>query len=322
MNNPQEFMVFQNAIAQNPNIENIAGSSQIVGQSYEVPVKIYPADDPFTVRQLEVGSHYLQTVGIDLIAGRDFMEASVHDQELAVIVNQKMAEVLRLAEDPLNQQIFIEDKPYQIIGLAENHKEFGLLGEEPPSLFTLAAPDQYKYLSVSAPAAQLPEIGDFLMQTWFQVHPNVPYEGFFQEMLIYKQLYINSILRNLCFFLAVATLIMSAAGFFSIVSLSVLKRTKEIGIRKVFGGSISQMIQLMLRDFVKFILIAFVVGAALGYWVIQEVLFTKMYADHIPFGIGAFVFALLIMLLIPGLTVGLKVYRTASANPSETLKYE
>ena len=320
--NPMDAAVFQNAILQNPNIENVAGASQIIGQSYEVAVKIHPAEDPIMVRRMEVGSNYLQTVGIGLMGGRDFISASVNDQKQAVIVNKKMAEKFQLKGDPLNQQIFINDKPYQIIGLAENHKEFGLLGEEPACLFTLAHPSQYKYISVSAPAGKLAETSDYLMQMWFKVNSNIPFEGFLQEMLIYKQWHINRVLRNLCFFLAVATLIMSAAGFFSIVSLSVLKRTKEIGIRKVFGGTIFQMAQLILKDFIKFILIAFTIGSALGFWVIEKILFTKMYIYHVPFGIGVFVFALLIMILVPGLTVGFKVYQAAKANPAETLKYE
>lgn len=322
VNNSKEFTGFQNAIEQNANIGSIAGSSQIVGQSYEVPVKTNPDDPEMKVRRLEVGSNYLQTVGIGLLAGRDFIESSASDLEQAVIVNQKLIEDLQWKEDPLNKQIFINGKPYHIIGLAENHKELGLLGEEPACLFTLVPPSEFKYLSVNVPVDQLAEVNNGLMQTWFQVNPDVPYEGFLQEMLIFKQLYMNIVLRNLCFFLAVATLIMSAAGFFSIVSLSVLKRTKEIGIRKVFGGSVKQMMHLISRDFIKFILIAFVVGSLLGYLVIEEVLFNKMYVYHIPLGVGAFGLTLFIMLLVPGLTVGLRVYKAATANPSEILRYE
>ena len=321
INGQREFTTFQNAITQNPKIQSVAGSAQIVGQSSEVSIKSHPGDHAITVRQLEIGSGYLKTLGIEMIAGREFNATSTPDHKQRVIINQKLAEVLQL-ESPLNQQIILNEKPYLVIGLAQNHKEFGLRGKEPPCLFTMADPDQLRYLSASVSASQVKEVNNYLMNTWFQVNPNTPYKGFLQEMLIYKQLYINNILRNLCFFLAAATLIMSTAGFFSIVSLSVLKRTKEIGIRKVFGSSISQMIYLIVKDFIKFVLVAFVIGSLLGYWVVQGVLFTKIYAYHISFGAGVFVFTLLIMLLTPGITVGLRVYRAAMANPSETLKSE
>ncbi|HSJ69560.1 MAG TPA: FtsX-like permease family protein, partial [Anditalea sp.] len=143
-----------------------------------------------------------------------------------------------------------------------------------------------------------------------------------QETMLYKQLYMNTMLRNLCLFLAGVTLIMSAAGFFSIVSLSVLKRTKEIGIRKIFGGSVKQMIQIISAGFIKIILFAFVIGSLLGYLVIDKFLFTQMYAYHIPIGIGAFVLTFMVVTLIPMLTVGLKVYAAATANPAVTLKCE
>ncbi|MEO0330554.1 MAG: FtsX-like permease family protein, partial [Bacteroidota bacterium] len=294
----------------------------IIGQSYEATTKIQPDDLSLKIRRLDIGSNYLSTVGVDLITGRDFISDSRHDQEQAVIVNQKAVEALDLENDPINQQIFIEEQLYQIIGLVENHKEFGLRGEEPACVFTLADPDQFQYLSVSATEDQLTEVSEYLRQRWFQVNPMIPYEGFFQEMLIFKQIYMNNILRNLCLFLAIATLLMSAAGFFSLVSLRVLKRTKEISIRKVLGGSVSQMMRLIMNDFIGFVLIAFVVGSVLGYIVIQKVLFAQMYTYHIPFGIETFGFALLVMLLVPGITVGYKVYRTAVANPSETLKHE
>lgn len=322
INDPQKLSVFQNTVSQHPQIEKLAGSAQIIGQSYEVPAKIQPDDMSLEVRRLDIGSNYLSTVGIDLITGRDFISDSRHDQEQAVIVNKKAVEALDLENDPINQQIFIEEQLYQIIGLVENHKEFGLRGEEPACVFTLADPDQFQYLSVSATEDQLTEVSEYLRQSWFQVNPMIPYEGFFQEMLIFKQIYMNNILRNLCLFLTVATLLMSAAGFFSLISLRVLKRTKEISIRKVLGGSVSQMMRLIMNDFIRFVLIAFVIGSVLGYIVIQKVLFAQMYTYHIPFGIETFGFALLVMLLVPGITVGYKVYRTAVANPSETLKHE
>jgi ABC-type antimicrobial peptide transport system permease subunit len=322
VNNPQEYTGFYNEVLQNSVIKNAAGSSQIVGESNEIVIKKSPDDVEKKSRKLEIGSNYLNTLGIKLVVGRDFIAGSIQDQENSIIVNQKLLEELQWKDNPINKQIYIEEKAYTIIGVAQNHKELGLLAEEPACIFKLSHPDQFKYISVNVPFDKIAELDHTLRETWSKVNPDVPYYGFLQEMLIFKQLYMNIMLRNLCIFLAGVTLIMSAAGFFSIVSLSVLKRTKEIGIRKVFGGSVKQMIQIISKGFLKLIVIAFVVGSLLGYLVIDKVLFTQMYAYHIPIGIGAFILTFFIVTLIPMLTVGFKVYQAATANPSETLKYE
>jgi len=322
INNTQEYTAFYNEMVQNATIEHVAGSSQIVGESDEISIKKNPDDVKRTSRKLEIGSDYLKTLGIKLVAGRDFIAGSVQDIENAIIINQKLLEEFQWNDNPINRQIYLEEKPYTIIGVVENHKELGLLADEPSCIFKLAHHDQFNYISVNVPDDRVADIGHTLQETWSKINPDVPYYGFLQEMLIFKQLYMNIMLRNLCIFLAGVTLIMSAAGFFSIVSLSILKRTKEIGIRKIFGGSIKEMIQIISVGFLKLIVVAFVVGSLLGYLVIDKFLFTQMYAYHIPIGIGAFVLTFFVVTLIPMLTVGFKVYNAATANPAETLKYE
>ncbi len=322
INNPNEYTAFYNVLAQNADIENVAGSSQIVGESEEISIQMNPDDVMRTSRKLEIGSDYLKTIGIKLVTGRDFIAGSVQDLENAIIVNQKLLEEFQWQDNPINKQIYFEEKPYTIIGVVENHKEFGLLAEEPSCIFKMAHPDHFQYISVNVPEDRIAEIGQTLQESWYKINPDVPYFGFLQEMVIFKQLYMNIMLRDLCLFLAGVTLVMSAAGFFSIVSLSVLKRTKEISIRKIFGGSIKQMIQIISVGFIKIIVFAFVIGSLLGYLVIEKFLFTQLYAYHIPVGIGAFVLTFIVVTLIPMLTVGFKVYYAATANPAETLKCE
>jgi putative ABC transport system permease protein len=322
VNSLEEFTLFQNELSQSALAKRIAGSADIIGNSQEVPVKVEKDGVEIKARQLRVGTNYLETVGISLVEGRPFMAGSAQDQQKSVIINKKMAESVKSNGSAVDQQIFINEVPYRIIGVVENHKEFGLMQEEPPCLFTEVGADQFRFLSVSSSKDNLAELTGFLPQAWYNVNPNIPFSGFTQETLIFKQLYINTIIRNLCLFLAVATLIMSAAGFFSIVSLSIQKRTKEIAIRKVFGGSVVRMIRMMSGDFTRYIFIAYTIGALLAGFVVKAVLFQQIYVFHPPLGVGAFVFTLLIMLLVPGLTVGIKVYNAASANPADTLRNE
>lgn len=314
--------IFRNELKKDPNIEHLAGSRQIVGQSNVVSIKQTIGDIDLSAQHLSIGADYLSAIGVGLVSGRHFTEGSSEDLTKSVIVNQKMVKELGIQESPLGMQIFIEENPYTIIGIVEDHKEFGLSQVEPACLFTLADASTFRYLSANLKAGQAEQLAQNMKDTWYKVNPDIPYNGFLQEMLIYKQLHINLVLRNLCLFLAVATLIMSAAGFFSIVSLSLVKRTREIGIRKVFGASIQQMTRLILKDFTRFIFFSFLIGSLLSYVVIYVLLFNNLYVFHLPFGIGSFLLALLVMLAVPGLTVGHKVFTAANVNPAKTLKYE
>ncbi len=215
----------------------------------------------------------------------------------------------------------LSDIPYTVIGIVENHKEFGLTKEEPACVFTLADERDCRFLSVSGTMPSS-ETASYMAQSWYDIHPNQPYYGFAQERILFKQLYINTIVRDLCLFLALATLIMSSAGFYAIVGLSVQGRTKEIGVRKVFGAHISNMIRLIGKDFARYILISFILGTVMALALIQGFMFGQFYQYHMELGMMSFLVSFFVMLLVPAVTVGSKVYRAASTNPVNALRNE
>ncbi len=319
--NKSDFETFKNELIKHPNVKSVAGSAQIVGRSNEVIVKRDPAAPAMVVRQLGIGPEYLKTSGIDLLAGRYFYNNSHQDVEQAVIINESLAKQLEMPS-PLNQQLTIDEKMYVIIGVVKNHLEYGLTAAAPPCLFKAVEPEQFQYLTIATNEIGIWDFFPEIQKLWFSINPNQPYNGFLQQSLLFKQFRINEILRNFALLLAVATMIMSAAGFFSLVSLSVFKRTKEIGVRKVFGASLVQLVNILLKKFFKYLLIAFGLGSILGLALINQVLFSMFYAYHVPIGLGAFAIALFIMFLVPGLTIGYKVYVAANANPAKTLKHD
>ena len=312
-----ELEEYMHKVHQNPDLTGAAGSLHIVGKSEAITLKEHQEGHELEAQRLEVGVNYLKTIGIDFLQGRPFEGIS---DNRSIIINQKLAQSLQ-NNNPIGTDLILFDTPHTIVGIVENHKEFGLTGEEPACVFTLADDMDYRFLSVSG-TKPIAEIESYMEQSWYEVNPNEPYNGFAQEMIIYKQLYINTIIRNLCLFLAMVTLIMSAAGFYSIVSLSVQRRIKEIGVRKIFGAKISHMIRLVVSDFTLYILIAFICGTVLATTLIQGFIFGQFYEYHMELGVISFLASFMVMLLVPTLTVGSKVYRAASANPVKALRDE
>jgi ABC-type antimicrobial peptide transport system permease subunit len=122
------------------------------------------------------------------------------------------------------------------------------------------------------------------------------------------------------FFLAGVIILLSASGLFALVSLNILRRSKEIGVRKVLGASVLNIMRLIGNDFIVMLLIAFIVGSALGYLIINKLVYNVIYTYHASFGADAFAGTLIIILGTCFITIGFKVYRAANANPVRIIK--
>jgi ABC-type antimicrobial peptide transport system permease subunit len=225
-------------------------------------------------------------------------------------------------QKPIGEQLKVEDAYFTIVGVVEDYKEFGLHGLVPPCILRLAKTEDYNLMVVRAPEKDLSQINKHLQASWKQIAPGIPFKGFLQNELIAKDKYLNEGLQMVALFLALVTILLSASGLYALVSLNVVRRGKEIGIRKVLGASVWQMITFINKDFIRLTLIAFTVGSLLGYIFINNLVFRFIYVYHPEIGPQAFIATFLLIFLSCVLTVGLKVYGAASANPVKALRNE
>jgi putative ABC transport system permease protein len=118
----------------------------------------------------------------------------------------------------------------------------------------------------------------------------------------------------------VLAILIGCMGLYGLVSYMAERKTKEIGIRKVLGASVSQILALFTKEFGVLVLVGFVLAAPTAYWVLQSWL--ENYAYRITIGPGIFLLSLLASALVASVTVGYKAIRASSANPVEALHYE
>jgi ABC-type antimicrobial peptide transport system permease subunit len=258
-------------------------------------------------------------MGVKLLEGRQFHPGESLDRDQSVIVNETLVKQLNL-KDALGKQIKLDSASYTIVGVVQDYKEFGLHGRVPPCVLRLASPDDYKHLVVRANKQSLAEVEKLVKSAWYQVVPGKPYSGFLQSDVVDKERYMNAGVQSVSFFLAAVIILLSASGLFALVSLNILRRNKEIGVRKVLGATIPGIMRMIAKDFVLILLIAFIIGSSLGYLIIDKIIFNFIYAYHATIGADAFVYTLLILLLSCCITVGLKVYSAANSNPVNVLK--
>jgi putative ABC transport system permease protein len=321
ISNRHEFVALSDAISKDPRIESIAGTVQQIGAGTRETKLRYNTNN-VTAQVAEVGGlAYLNTMGIKLIDGRQFLAGEGLDKEQAVIVNETLIKKINL-HDPVGKQIEMDSSKFTIVGVVKDYKEFGLHGKVPACVLKLAAIDDYKYFVVRANQRNMAEVEKLIKEAWYKVSPGKPYNGFLQSTVIDKERYMNAGFKSVSFSLAAIILLLSASGLFALVSLNILRRQQEIGVRKVLGASILNIIGMISKDFIYILLIAFIIGSALAYLIIDKIIFNFIYAYNPAIAPEAFITTLLIVLLFCAMTVGLKVYRAANANPVKSLKAE
>ena len=133
-------------------------------------------------------------------------------------------------------------------------------------VFRLANRDRLRMLTVRTSLENLKSVNEYLEEQWKQMIPNYPYNGFFQEEEMAQAKSINKSARNVFFFLALIATLLSTIGLYSLVSLMVIRRTKEIGIRKVMGAAITRIILILVKIFIVIIIVASFLGIISGYY--------------------------------------------------------
>jgi putative ABC transport system permease protein len=185
----------------------------------------------------------------------------------------------------------------------------------------LTGPERFRYLVVRTDLHHLRATNDFLRETWQRLVPNVPYEGFYQDEMLAEAMHVNASIKLVFIYISFTAIAIAAMGLFALSSLIVVKRTKEIGVRKVLGASVAQVVQLLNRQIVAILMVAAVV-AGVGSYFSLEPLMDSVFAYHINLQAWHFLLAGAIVVLIGLVTISSQVYRVATANPADSLRYE
>ncbi|MDN5288482.1 MAG: transporter permease [Mucilaginibacter sp.] len=320
INSPQAYTALSQVVQQYPEIKGVAGCIQQIGDgTYTQMVKTQ--NEKIPVQAAKVGGEaYLKTMGIQLIQGRHFYNTGA-DADESILVNQTFVQRLGLKQ-PLGKRISLDSAKYTIVGVVNDYKEYGLHDLVPPCVLHMAKSADYKFMVVRADENKLVQVTRLLQTAWHQVAPTVPYRGYLQSDLIEKEIRMTQGFKSIAFFLAVVTLLLSASGLFAQIALNIDKRSKEIGMRKVLGASVMQIIGLINREFIRIILIAFVIGSALGYLFTSKFIFQVIYKYHPDAGPEPYIGTLLIVVLSCTAIIGTKVFQAAKANPIERLRAE
>ncbi|HYF70165.1 MAG TPA: FtsX-like permease family protein [Ohtaekwangia sp.] len=316
-----EYEAIRNAISGNAKILNIGVSDHQVGYSnYQFPVKVDTSE--YEARLLGVGKNYFETMGFEFIEGNSFNPENSSDLAEAVVVNKAFLKKVNMV-DPLDKIVVVHEVKRHIVGVIEDHIDNLFRSKEPePFVFYPATPDAYKLMLVKVNAADRGEIDKYIGKIWKETFPTKSYESKFQEDIVLEETKrTNANLKQIFLFLTVLGGLLSASGIFSLASLNIARRTKEIGIRKALGATVVNVVALLNREFVIILMIAVVFGSVGGFYLINALL-DEIYAHHIVISIIPIIVCAVGVFAMGMLTTSSTTLKAAKANPVDTLRNE
>ncbi len=269
-----------------------------------------------------VDEQLVNTLDIQVVAGRNFSEDRPTDVTNAIIVNQSLVKSMGW-EDPIGQTLPWkgEENPSTVIGVVKDFHFQSMESEIEPMLFHMD-PDQGGISSVAVKMGQgmIAETLPKLESVWNEVAPFTPFNYWFLDDALALQY--QDYLRWLRIMAAstVLAIVIACLGLFGLAGLTAVNRTKEIGIRKVLGAGIKHIMLLLNKDIVKLIVVSLVLAAPLS-WYIMEIWLSD-FAYRIEIGAGVFVLSAIAALFIATIAVSYHSVKAALVNPVDSLKNE
>jgi hypothetical protein len=318
--NPSQYQLFKNVVEQDQRILSYAGSEHHLDRSLRND-PIISGDKEYDVDIFHVGESFFETLNFKLIDGRKFRVNSETDMQESVIVTEEMVRVFGW-DEPLGQKvIWMDTVSLYVVGVMKDVYTDGTWAPLSPMMLRYVPEDKYSFMTVQFKADDYIETNEFLKAEWKKLFPDKMYTGLPLDEELSNSAEVNNNVLTMFGFLGVIATFLSAMGLFSLVSLSILKRMKEIGVRKVLGASIPNIMNLINRNYMIILIIACLLAIGPSYF-LADSLMDSIWTYHVTPGFMAFGLSIALIIVVALSTVGLKVFKAASANPTETMRME
>lgn len=329
----QRKQIIENALAHVPEVKEVTSSLFTFGQSGWIEVGYTTEEDQYREFNINVVDHnFVETYGLQILQGRDFEQESGTDARSAVLVNETFVKAFNL-KNPIGNPLPAPFQEYQIIGVLSDFHYQSLHTTVEPVLLVIN-PDNIlsnvenlmfgdspnPKISVKVQSETLPQTMAEIQQIWKEAAPDQQFDFAFVDQNIDAQYRTEQRLGTILSITTGLGIFISCLGLFALVTLSMNRKTKEIGIRKVLGASIWQIIALTYKEFMGLIIIAFLIALPISYVMMHQWL--ADFAYRIDLKLPVFLIAGMIILLIACLTIAYQSLRAANANPVHSLRDE
>lgn len=265
---------------------------------------------------------FFPTLSIKILAGRNFSEEHRTDQLSAVILNEAACKLLGFEQPDEavgKNLIFYDNSRKEIVGVVSNYHQESFRRKIKPTFYQLL-PRALDYFAISIPSGNLPNSISTIKEEWRKSFNDNPFEYFFLDNFFNEQYREDRKFGNVFAIFTALSIFIACIGLLGISSHMIIQRTKEIGIRKILGASLMDILRLLSSYYLKLILVAFVLSIPISYLTMTK------WLDNFAFKINLewwmFVTPLTAVLLITLTTISFQSIRTSLMNPVESLRSE
>ena len=317
-------------LAKQPQIES-------VGASYYNPGIFNPSDNLFykegqtmndgkRTRMNTVDVGYLRTLKLQPVAGRLFSEEFPADTGYRVVLNETAIKEIGFkdAQSAVGNKVFFDFRGtnygFEIVGVLKDFHFEDLHLPITPYGYNLSSGTEFNYLMVHVKPGDIAPVIKSIETSWRKLNPNEPFEYSFLDEDFQKNYIAESRLSSIVAYFTLIAILISCLGLFGLATFSAEQRIKEIGVRKVLGASVTGIVTLLSKDFLKLVAIAIVIATPLAWYVMHQWL--QDFAYRISLSWWVFLLAGVIAVIIAFLTISFQAIRAANANPVKSLRTE
>ncbi len=325
-----QYLTLKNQLENNSSIGKASGAEYIPGSPIYSDMNFYSEggnmDKSVMHRRNTVDADYINVLGLKLIAGRDFSNNPNSEAKNNIIINRTSANKLGFEPDQMVGQSLYFDwqgqkHTFVVVGVIEDYHQTSPKEAINPTVFEIATESQqFPFLIASVNTANFNETTAMIEKTWKGLVNDTPFEYYFVDEAIQKQYHEDRKVSQIITAFTMIAMVICSLGLYGLSTYMAERRIKEIGVRKVMGASIGQIVSMMSKEFVRLVLIALLISVPLSWYTMNQWL--TGFAYHIPINFTIFIYAGAAALLIALITVSFESVKAASANPVNSLRSE
>ncbi|MGN6266174.1 MAG: ABC transporter permease [Ginsengibacter sp.] len=323
-----EATVFKNEVLNLSGVQNATMSGYLPTSGWRSDSPLFPTATGDTKTAIStqiwrVDENYIPTLGMKMAEGRNFSKDFPTDS-LGIIINESFAKIAGL-HDAINKPLYYLDNlskdsvtKYHIIGVVKDFNFNSLHDPVTPLVFVLSP--QNGNMAFRVNTTDITKLIASIQNIYQKVAPGQPFQYSFMDADFNKTYQAEQKMGGLSITFSILAILIACLGLFGLVTYASMQRTKEIGIRKILGASVTDVTTMLSKDFLKLVLIAALIAFPIGWWVLNKWLQNFAYRIEVSWWI--FVIAGAIAFLIAIITIGFQAIKAAVANPVNSLRSE
>jgi len=321
-----EYESIKNEFLQHGNISGATVSSGVPGQQsggYYMKRQDVPDPEPLRFQVITVDYDFISEFGLNVIAGREFQRKAGNDIAGAFLINETGAKKLGFNNPggALGQELHAHyhGLTKTVVGITADFHYHGMQEIVEPLVLDIEN-SLFKKITLTVKPTDLQSTIPFIEDKWTELFPGVPFEYAFLDEIFDRQYRYEEQTGRVLAIITSIGLVIACLGLVGLASFTTLRRKKEIGIRKVLGASVSSIVNLLSREFTKWVLLANIIAWPIAWYAMNQWL--ENFAYRIEISWWVFVLAGGVALVVALLTVSWQAINAALANPVESLRYE